>query len=128
MLACTLFLSEAAEGTAATLIAGVGDLQRVVARLAASAGDGAEGTPRVVYYEDTAKRKVLALVAALRSLEALQARPIPVPVPCVSPALLPLVSSCRAPLRGRAPSMGACRSCSGLQATQTEARASAACV
>lgn len=54
----------------------MGDLQRAAARLASSAGENEGGVAsRVVYYEDTARRKVLALVAALRGLEKLQASP-----------------------------------------------------
>ena len=52
--------------------AGTGDLQRSLARLLASAGGEAEGAPRVVYYEDTAKRRVHALIAALKGLGSLQ--------------------------------------------------------
>lgn len=51
---------------------GIGDLERGLARLLASAGAEEEGAPRVVYYEDTAKRRVHALIAVLKGLGSVQ--------------------------------------------------------
>ena len=55
------------------LCPGIGDLERAVARIAASCADAvARDADAVVLYEDAAKRKVQAFVAALRGLQALQ--------------------------------------------------------
>lgn len=51
---------------------GVGDLERALARIHASSAAEAEGANAAIYYEDTAKRKVLSLVTALRGLQSLQ--------------------------------------------------------
>ena len=56
--------------------AGVGDLERALARIQASSAAEAEGANAAIYYEDTAKRKVLALVTALRGLQSLKVRPL----------------------------------------------------
>jgi hypothetical protein len=55
--------------------AGVGDLARALARLQASTLAEAEGANAAIYYEDTAKRRVLSVVAALRGLQSVQAHP-----------------------------------------------------
>lgn len=54
------------------LHAGIGDLERALARIQASVAAEAEGANAAIYYEDTAKRKVLSLVTALRGLQSLQ--------------------------------------------------------
>ena len=51
-------------------IAGVGDIQRSLARLQAS-GTGRDAD-NVILYEDAAKRRVSALASALRGLQSLQ--------------------------------------------------------
>ena len=51
---------------------GRGDLERALARIHASSAAEAEGANAAIYYEDTAKRKVLSLVTALRGLQSLQ--------------------------------------------------------
>ena len=50
----------------------MGDLERALARIHASSAAEAEGANAAIYYEDTAKRKVLSLVTALRGLQSLQ--------------------------------------------------------
>ena len=52
--------------------AGIGDLERALARIQASSAAEAEGANAAIYYEDTAKRKVLSLLTALRGLQSLQ--------------------------------------------------------
>lgn len=52
--------------------AGLGDLERALARLQASTLAEGEGTNAAIYYEDTAKRKVLSLITALRGLQSVQ--------------------------------------------------------
>ncbi|KAK9807187.1 hypothetical protein WJX73_005617 [Symbiochloris irregularis] len=60
-------------GTARQRFAGVGDLERGVARIvAACAGATGRDAEAVVLYEDAAKRRVMAFVSTLRSLQALQ--------------------------------------------------------
>ena len=55
--------------------AGIGDLERAVARIAATCADAvARDADAVVLYENAAKRRVQAFVAALNSLQALQVR------------------------------------------------------
>lgn len=56
--------------------AGVGDLERAIARLCASSlgGFGREKST-VVLYEDAAKRRLAAFLAALKGLQTLQVRP-----------------------------------------------------
>lgn len=56
----------------AALATGIGDLERALARIQASSAAEAEGANTAIYYEDTAKRKVLSLVTALRGLQSLQ--------------------------------------------------------
>ena len=52
---------------------GIGDLERAVARIAATCADAvARDADAVVLYEDAAKRRVQAFVAALRGLQSLQ--------------------------------------------------------
>ncbi|EIE20176.1 hypothetical protein COCSUDRAFT_18682, partial [Coccomyxa subellipsoidea C-169] len=50
----------------------LGDLERALARLQASTLAEGEGTNAAIYYEDTAKRKVLSLITALRGLQSVQ--------------------------------------------------------
>ena len=53
----------------------MGDLERAVARIAATCADAvARDADAVVLYENAAKRRVQAFVAALKSLQALQVR------------------------------------------------------
>ena len=52
--------------------AGLGDLERALARIQASSAAEAEGANAAIYYEDTARRKVLSLLTALRGLQSLQ--------------------------------------------------------
>ena len=54
------------------LLAGVGDLERSIARLQ-SAGTGRDAD-HVILYEDAAKRRVAVLVSVLRGLQSLQVR------------------------------------------------------
>ncbi len=63
------------------LHAGIGDLERALARIQASVAAEAEGANAAIYYEDTAKRKVLSLVTALRGLQSLQVCPRPPDIP-----------------------------------------------
>ena len=56
----------------------MGDLERAVARIAATCADAvARDADAVVLYENAAKRRVQAFVAALKSLQALQVRALP---------------------------------------------------
>ena len=54
--------------------AGLGDLERALARLQASTLAEGDGTNAAIYYEDTAKRKVLSLITALRGLQSVQVK------------------------------------------------------
>ncbi len=54
---------------------GLGDLERALARLQASTLAEGDGTNAAIYYEDTAKRKVLALITVLHGLRSVQVRP-----------------------------------------------------
>ena len=55
--------------------AGIGDLERSIARLCASSlGAFGRDNTAVVLYEDAAKRKVSAFLSVLKGLEKLQAR------------------------------------------------------
>ena len=56
------------------LIAGVGDLERAVARLAG--GQTGRDASGIVLYEDAAARKVTQLCAALRGLQTLHVCPL----------------------------------------------------
>ena len=57
-----------------SICAGLGDLERALARLQASTLAEVDGTNAAIYYEDTAKRKVLALITVLRGLQSVQVR------------------------------------------------------
>lgn len=71
----------AAVGSARRALAGVSDLERCLARLAASVGRAGSGgsssggfgreAAHVVLYEDVARRRVKVLVGAMRDLQAL---------------------------------------------------------
>jgi DNA mismatch repair protein MSH6 len=70
-----------AVGTARRALAGCSDLERCLARLAASVGKAGSGSrpggfgreaAHVVLYEDMAKRRVKVLVGAMRDLQALR--------------------------------------------------------
>ena len=52
--------------------AGLGDLERALARIQANSAAEVEGANAAIYYEDTAKRKVLSLLTALRGLQSMQ--------------------------------------------------------
>eukprot|EP00877_Chromochloris_zofingiensis_P003836 jgi/Chrzof1/13453/Cz07g33220.t1 len=64
-----------ASGAARRQLAGMSDLERSLTRLSAAVADGGGGIGReaahVVLYEDNAKRRVKALVGAVRDLQAL---------------------------------------------------------
>lgn len=76
---------DGAVGSARKALAGTSDLERCLARLAASvggaaaaAGDGSSGgfgreAAHVVLYEDVARRRVRVLVGAMKDLQGLQA-------------------------------------------------------
>lgn len=76
---------DGAVGSARRALAGTSDLERCLARLAASVGGaaGAQGdsssggfgreAAHVVLYEDVARRRVKVLVAAMKDLQGLQA-------------------------------------------------------
>lgn len=58
------------------MVAGIGDLERSIARLCASSlGAFGRDNAAVVLYEDAARRKVQAFLSVLRGLEKLQASP-----------------------------------------------------
>ncbi|GMH33654.1 hypothetical protein BSKO_01488 [Bryopsis sp. KO-2023] len=62
-------------GEAKKFLAGIGDLERALARLHTSTLSGVHGgrdAEHVILYEDTSKKKVNALVAAIRGLESAQ--------------------------------------------------------
>ncbi|CAL8470971.1 g10513 [Coccomyxa elongata] len=63
--------AEAAQA-ARSALTGLGDLERALARLQASTLAEGDGTNAAIYYEDTAKRKVLALITVLRGLQSVQ--------------------------------------------------------
>lgn len=75
---------DGAVGAARRALAGTSDLERCLARLAASVGGGSSGSgssgggfgrdaAHVVLYEDVGRRRVRVLVGAMKDLQGLQA-------------------------------------------------------